>query len=160
MSNEINFACEKEKIQRKKIKELTLFSDYISIFSDGEYDRTDGYILDFLHEKRYEIETKWYGDEKNKRNSTKFPDYQIDFEKIENLEKKAQENNSIPLLIVFFSNELIVWNTRKCDWKSTKKMVKTNKYGGRYGAEKENTIQVFFNFSDAIYRNEKITPFS
>lgn len=156
----ICFANEKEKTQRKKIKELTLFSEYIAIFSTDEYDRVDGYLVNFFNGKRYEIETKWYSDEHHRRNSDKFSNYQIDYDKLDNLEKKAKEKNSTPLLMVFFSNELVVWNINRCDWKSTKKTVKVNKIGGRYGAEKEETEQVYLLLDDAIYRDEKITPFN
>lgn len=154
------FANEKEKTQRKKIKEITLTSDYISIFSTDEYDRTDGYFIDVFTDKRYDFESKWYGDINFPRTSNKFNNYQIDFDKLAALEKKAKENNSTPLLIVFFSNELVVWDINKCDWKPTKKTVKVNKIGGRYGKEKEETEQVYLMLSDAIYRDEKITPFN
>lgn len=160
MLNKIDFANEKENIQRKKIKQLTLHSDYIAIFSNEKYDRQDGRLINYFDGKRYELETKWYGDENNKRNSDKYSNYQIDFEKLIYLEKKSQENNSTPLLMVFFSNELVIWNINKCDWKSTQKKIKTNKYGGKYGAEKEESIQVYLYLDDAIYRNKNITPFS
>jgi hypothetical protein len=155
-----DFANEKERTQRKKIKQLTLHSDYIAIFSNEKYDRQDGRLINYFNGKRYELETKWYGDEKNKRNSDKYSNYQIDLEKLIYLEKKAKENNSTPLLMVFFSNELVVWDINKCDWKSTKKTVKVNKIGGKYGKEKEESQQVYLMLSDAVYRDKKITPFN
>lgn len=155
-----DFANEKERTQRKKIKQLTLHSDYIAIFSNEKYDRIDGRLINYFDGKRYELETKWYGDENNKRNSDKYSNYQIDLEKLIYLEKKAKENNSTPLLMVFFSNELVVWDINKCDWKNTQKIIKTNKYGGKYGAEKEESQQVYLMLSDAVYRDKKITPFN
>ena len=73
MLNKIDFANEKENIQRKKIKQLTLHSDYIAIFSNEKYDRADGRLINYFNGKRYEVESKWYGDEKNKRNIIKKP---------------------------------------------------------------------------------------
>lgn len=160
MSNQKNFAIEKEKTQRKKIKELTLFSDYIAIFPSDDYSRTDGYFIEFFTDERYTFESKWYGDVNNIRYSNKYPNFQIDYDKLAALEAKSKEENSKPLLICFFSNELVVWNINKCDWKSTKRKVYTNKNGGNYGKYKEWSDQAYLKLEDAIYRNKNITPFT
>lgn len=158
--NNQKFANEKEKTQRKKIKELTELTDYIAIFPDDEYSRTDGYIVNFFTDERYSFESKWFGDVKNPRYSTKYNNYQIDYDKLSALEAKSKEEHSKPLLICFFSNELVVWDINKCDWKSTKKLVYTNKSGGNYGKYKEWSEQAYLKLEDAIYRNPNITPFS
>lgn len=158
--NQKTFANEKEKTQRKRIKELTLFTDYIAIFPDDDYSRTDGYFIDFFTDERYTFESKWYGDITHPRYSDKFPNYQIDYKKLEELEAKSKEENSKPLLICFFSNELVVWDINKCNWKDTKRTVCVNKIGGAYGQQKEYSEQAYLQLSDAIYRNKNITPFS
>lgn len=159
--NQKNFANEKEKTQRKRIKELTLFSDYIAIFPDDDFSRTDGYFIDFFTDERYTFESKWYGDATNIRNSNKYPNYQIDYKKLEELEAKSKEDNTAkPLLICFFSNELVVWDINKCNWKDTKRTVYTNKSGGNYGKYKEYSEQAYLKLEDAIYRNPNITPFN
>lgn len=158
--NNQKFAIEKEKTQRKKIKELTLFTDYISIFADDDFSRTDGYLLNFFTDERYTFESKWYGDVTNIRYSNKYPNFQIDYDKLLALEAKSKKENSKPLLICFFSNELVVWDINKCKWKDTKRTVYTNKIGGAYGQQKEYSEQAYLQLSDAIYRNKNITPFS
>lgn len=154
------YAIEKEKIQRTKIKELTLLTEYIPIFPDNEYSRTDGYLINFITDERYTFESKWYGDINYQRYSDKFPNYQIDYDKLSALEAKSKEENSKPLLICFFSNELVVWNINKCKWKDTKRRVCVNKIGGSYGMEKEYSNQAYLKLEDAIYRNKNITPFN
>ena len=158
--NNQKFANDKEKTQRKKIKDLTFLTDYISIFPDDDYSRTDGYIVNFFTDDRFTFESKWYGDINHPRYSDKFSNYQIDYDKLSALEAKSKEENSKPLLICFFSNELVVWDINKCKWKDTKRTVYTNKIGGAYGQQKEYSDQAYLLLSDAIYRNKNITPFS
>lgn len=155
-----NFANEKEKIQRKKIKDLAEQTEYITFFPKDDFSRTDGYFIQIFTDERYSFESKWYGDANHPRYSNKFNNYQIDYDKLVALEAKSKEENSKPLLMCFFSNELVVWNIDKCDWKSTKKSVLTNKIGGAYGKYKEYSNQAFLNLEDAIYRNPNITPFN
>lgn len=158
--NNQKFANEKEKTQRKKIKELTQLTDYIPVFPDDDFSRTDGYIVNFFTDERYSFESKWYGDINHPRYSDKFSNYQIDYDKLVALEAKSKEENSKPLLICFFSNELVVWDINKCNWKDTKRTVYTNKIGGAYGQQKEYSDQAYLLLNDAIYRNPNITPFS
>ena len=158
--NNKNFANEKEKTQRKKIKELTRLSDYVTIFPDDDFSRTDGYMINLFTDERFTFESKWYGDSTHPRYSDKFPNYQIDYDKLSALKAKSEEDNSKPLLICFFSNELVVWDINKCNWQNTKKKVYTNKFGGAYGQQKEYSDQAYLLLSDAIYRNPNITPFS
>lgn len=155
-----NFANDKEKIQRKKIKDLAEQTEYITFFPKDDFSRTDGYFIQIFTDERYSFESKWYGDANHPRYSNKFNNYQIDYDKLVALEAKSKEENSKPLLMCFFSNELVVWNIDKCDWKSTKKSVLTNKIGGAYGKYKEYSNQAFLNLEDAIYRNPNITPFN
>lgn len=159
--NSINkFANDKEKTQRKKIEQLIHPTNYLPFFPEDDFSRTDGHIVNYFTDERYSFESKWYGDIKNLRYSDKFPNYQIDYDKLSALEAKSIEDKSTPLLICFFSNELVVWNINKCDWKSTKRKVYTNKIGGAYGQYKEWSEQAYLKLEDAIYRNPNITPFN
>lgn len=160
MMNINDLVKEKESVQRKKIKDLALFSEYVPSFEEDEFSRTDGKLVNISNLKKYVFESKWYGNPKYPRNSNAYKDYQIDYDKLVELENKAKENNSTPLLICFFSNELVIWDINKCDWKPTKKWVCTNAYGVNYGAKKEYSYQAYLNLSDAIYRNTSITPFN
>jgi hypothetical protein len=160
MNTNKKFAQEKENEQRNKLKKLTLFSEYIPVFPDDEYSRTDGYLINMFTDKRYDFESKWYGNINYQRNSDKFPNFQIDYDKLLALEQRSIEKDSTPLLICFFSNELVIWNINNCDWKKTKKSVYTNKIGGDYGRKKEYAYQAYLRLDDAIYRDKRITPFT
>lgn len=146
--------------QRTKLKELIKTTDYEVAFSKNDYARTDGFIISQNLEERYTIETKWYGDKDNIRDSTKFQDYMIDYSKLQSLTDNAIKNQSKPLLMCFFSNELVVWDISKCNWQSTGKWKWVNKEGQNYGKEKEYCFMAFLLLDDAIYRNKNITPFN
>lgn len=156
----LDFTRKNETTQRKKLKELIADSDYIPIFPEDDFARTDGKIYDLIKDKDYVFESKWYGDINHPRYSNKFPNYQIDYKKLEELEMKSIEENGTPLLICFFSNELVVWDINKTNWKSTKRSVCTNMIGGNYGKYKEWSDQAYLKLEDAIYRNPNITPFN
>ena len=156
-SNEVRYA---ETKQRQKLKELITPTNYLVFFAKDDYSRTDGFIINQnLLEERYTVETKWYGDAENKRYSDKFKDYMIDYSKLQSLTDNAIKNESKPLLICFFSNELVVWDVSKCNWQSTGKWKWVNKEGQNYGKEKEYCFMAFLLLNDAIYRNKNITPF-
>lgn len=146
--------------QRTKLKELIEDTEYVVAFSINDCDRTDGFIMSYDNDKRYTIETKWYGDIKNLRYSDKFKDYMIDYDKLKNLTELSKTHNSKPFLICFFSNELVVWDLNKTNWDSTGEWRWVNKEGLNYGKEKEYSFMAFLKLEDAIYRNKNITPFN
>lgn len=154
------FRTEKEQIQRNKIEELAKDTEYYTFFTKGDFNVTDGRICNIITNKDYRFESKWYGSIQHPRYSDKFPNYQIDYDKLEQLEAKSIEEKSTPLLICFFTNELVVWNINKCNWKNTKKKMYVNAVGGKYGQFKEWSYQAYLNLSEAIYRNPNITPFN
>lgn len=156
-SNEVRYA---ETKQRQKLKELISPTNYLIFFAKDDYSRTDGFIISADCKERYTIETKWYGDEGNKRYSDKFKNYMIDYSKLDELTKKSVEYESTPLLICFFSNELVVWDISRCNWQSTGERRLVNKEGLHYGKEKELAFMAYLNLSDAVYRNKNITPFN
>lgn len=165
IKNEI-YARKKEATQRAKIKYITFATDFYPEFTEGQYDRTDGTLTNILTDQVFYFESKWYGDPQHKRDSTKFKDntgrynFQIDYDKLSKLTDKAKTTNSTPLLICFFSNELVVWDISKCNWQATKTNKYTNKYGGSYGQQKEYSDQAYLYLDEAIYRDPSITPFS
>lgn len=148
-----------ENKQRQKLKELLSSTNYVIAFAKDIYSKVDGFIISQDGTERYTIETKWYGNKNHIRLTTKYDDYMIDFSKLYALEKEAKKNNSIPLLICFFSNELVIWDISRCNWRSTKKNENVNKEGLNYG-RKEKSDMAYLYFEDAIYRNKNITPFN
>lgn len=112
----------------------------------GKFDRQDERCTGLTGEK-YLVEIKCYSDPSHPRPYSKFPDYQIDYEKIENLCDDAQKEDRIPLLFVKFDDCEIVWKPQK-DVKTEWRYV--NKYGQNYGAEKERSLQAFLDIKDAI----------
>ena len=109
------FSLKKEQTQRKKIKDLAEQSEYIPFFPTDDFSKTDGYFIHLFTDKKYTFESKWYDSIEHPRYSNKFSNYQIDFDKLQSLEQKSIEDNSTPLLICFFTNELVVWNINKCN---------------------------------------------
>lgn len=156
-SNEVNYV---ETKQRQKLKKLISPTNYLVFFAKDDYSRTDGFIISTDCEERYTVETKWYGDKDNRRYSDKFKNYMIDYSKLQSLTDNAIKNESKPLLMCFFSNELVVWDISKCNWQSTGKWRWVNKEGLNYGKQKELAFMAYLNLSDAICRNKNITPFN
>lgn len=146
--------------QRTKLKKLIEDTEYVIAFSINDYARTDGFIMNYNNDKRYTIETKWYGDINNLRYSNKFKDYMIDYDKLKNLTELSKTHNSKPLLICFFSNELVVWDLNKTNWEATGEWKWVNEEGLNYGKKKELSFMAFLQLNEAIYRNKNITPFN
>lgn len=147
--------------QRTKLKEIIEETEYVAAFAINDYDRTDGFLINYNNKnERYTIETKWYGDINNLRYSNKFKDYMIDYDKLQNLTELSKNHKSKPLLFCFFSNELVVWDLTKTNWETTGEWRWVNKEGLNYGKEKEYSFMAFLNLEDAIYKNKNITPFN
>lgn len=143
-----------ENIQREKLKELSK-DRYIIATAKSETDATDVFIYDTITGGRYIVETKSYNNPQYPRFSTKFKDYQIDWNKLYAVKEKAHKKGCKPLLMAFFTNELVVWDLDKSKWEDTKKIISTNKEGLNYGT-KEKSPQAYLYFEDAIYRNKDI----
>lgn len=128
-------------------------------FTTDKYNR-----VDFLAEKKKDDNQLYVGEIKAflsgyERNSTKYPDYRIDFIKLYYIKKRAIDKsyetnkNVTPLLIVFFSDKGYVWDLNKVEWEKTWKWKDGDKGHNRYGQEgnKENDLQAFLNFNEASY---------
>jgi len=102
------------------------------------------------------VEIKTYYNIDHKRNSDKFPNFQIDAKKLTNIVAEARRLNARPLLFCYFSNELVIWDLDKTDWYHTIKDVATNDTGVDYGKHKTKTPQAYLPLRDAIHRDKTI----
>lgn len=119
------------------------FSDKYNIkFTNGKFCRYDFTATDIENPSNTFVgEVKCY--HKNPRPYTKYPDYQIDYDKLESICKAADEQGAQPVLIVYFSDIAVLWNLNNFDWRSTKKWKNVNKDGQNWGKEKERALQVY-----------------
>lgn len=94
-------------------------------------------------------EYKAYNDPKHPRphNHHGYTDFQVDYSKCIAVKKAALNMYRDPLLEVFFSDYLYVWNLNRTDWEKTGKWIYGNKNGTSYG-EKEYDLQAFFKFGN------------
>lgn len=149
-----------EKCQKAENIGRTLFKNdwghrlTISFTSD-QYNSTDFSATATTPTYRtYAGEIKAYRDERYPRRSDKFPDYQIDYDKLQSITEKAKESNSTPLLCVYFTDKTVFWDLSKFDWTKNDTWTYTNKYGYAYGQEKEYTHQARIKVEDAVYVKE------
>lgn len=125
-------------------------------FTTGKYTEVDFYGTSKRQDKGYVGDIKQYMNPDHPRNSDKFPDYQIDFNKLFHIKKEAINNNLTPLLIVFFTNELVVWDLSNIKWEERWYWKQVNKKGGAYG-EKEWELQTKLYLTEATYRKTYVT---
>lgn len=93
---------------------------------------------------------------------TNTPDYQIDYLKLYNIKKRAQnksyetKKNVTPLLMVFFSDKAVVWDLNKTKWEDSWEWKWGDKGHGKYGEanNKEWDLQAHLKINDAIYVKE------
>lgn len=115
-------------------------------FTTGKYDRVD--FFSETEKGKYVGDIKSYTDPQHERRSDKFPDYQIDHNKLFSIKREALNNDRTPLLIVFFSDKMVIWDLNEVDWETRFKWVRCNKKGGNYG-EKDWDGQTYLHISEA-----------
>lgn len=155
LDNQKFFCIEKEKTGRDLFNDLLATSPYYVGFSKDLNNRADFVLLSYEEQNVYG-DIKTYRDPKHPRNHNKFDNYQIDYDKLDYIETKAKELGYIPILVCFFSDQLMIWRLDTIDWRNTRKDVGVNQYGGAYGKKKEKAPQAYLEFKDAIYINKDI----
>ena len=85
------------------------------------------------------------------RPSFKFPDFMIDYDKIEALVDVATAEGRRPIVSVFFSDREVVWNINKTKWRERKETRKVNKDGQHYGREYEYHDMTYLHFDEAVW---------
>lgn len=131
---------------------------YITAGTEDIYDKIDLYATARTdHSRTYAIEIKNYENDEHPRAYEKFSwngkdyGYMIDYEKVENLCKVAEEEGRIPIIYARFSDWTIVWDLRKILWKDRKRYMKVNKDGQNYGKEKEEAPVAYLYKKEAVY---------
>ena len=102
-------------------------------------------------DKTYLVEIKDLTNSGYERPSTKYPDYQIDYDKIDYLVTKAEEEGRTPILYVRFSDKTFVWVLTDIPYKERRRLVWTNDNGVDYGKTKSLTPQTYLNFVEATW---------
>lgn len=120
-------------------------------FTTGKYTEVDFYGTSKRQDKGYVGDIKQYMNPKFPRRSDKFPDYQIDFNKLYHIKKEAVNNNLTPLLVVFFSDIMVVWDISKVNWEDRWYWEKVNKKGGEYKKTIEWELQTKLYVKEAVY---------
>lgn len=101
----------------------------------------------------YVGDVKSYTDREQFRSATKFHNYQIDFNKLYHIKKEALNHKKVPLLIVFFSDMLVVWDLTDIPWENRGEWKRVTKQGGNYG-EKEWDYQTYLYLDEAKVKKE------
>lgn len=153
------FVDEKEKNGRNLLKDVFKTNKYSIYFADYQNEEVD-FIMFSKEGEIYAGDIKTYRDINNLRPHNKFKDYQVDYKKLLAITEKAHKINAIPLLVVFFSDQLMIWNLDMVDWQTTKKDVWTNAKGGNYGQYKTLEPQAYLYFEQAYYVNNKINIYN
>lgn len=139
-----------------RILMIVYFPNYRFDFASRVHDRVD--IKSMVNidnpDERFVGDIKTYDDPAHPRNSDKFPDYQVDYDKLKSIKKEAKKKGFEPLLVVFFTDRLIIWNLNKSTWESTAKWVLANKDGCNYG-KKEWDLQAYLYLKDAVLNVER-----
>lgn len=118
------------------------------------YDRADVRCTGKTGET-YIVEVKNYNDPQHPRPYSKYPDYQIDWDKVDDLARRANEEGRTPLLYVNFDDCEILW---EIDWETLRKRIEwktTNEKGYAYGKDKRMTIQTHLTKEEAIWIRDK-----
>lgn len=86
-----------------------------------------------------------------------YPDYQLDYKKLEWITDLAKEAEGKPIIIVHFTDVTMVWDLNKTNWKDRVRWKMCNKTGVNYGKEKEESKQSYLEFEEAVYIKDNKT---
>lgn len=137
---------------------------FITAGTDDDFDKIDAYLTAKTDLNRtYGVEIKDYTNSGFDRPYSKYiwngidGGYQIDYDKVDYLVMKCQEEGRIPILYARFTDLTIVWDLRTIPYNARKKQVWVNKDGQSYGKEKELVIQTYLYKDEAKYIKKTIT---
>ena len=140
-----------ESLGRRATEEL-FGNYYIFNFTADEYNRVDFLATGLtLSCPTYVGEIKHYNQERSLR---KFENYMIDYNKLEAIIQKANEQGRIPILICYFTDFTVVWNLNKIGLQTLYERAEwrhVNKDGQNYGAEKENSFMTYLYEKEAVW---------
>lgn len=158
------FSKEHEKIGRDLLRNVFSNHDkYRIYFADYEKDEVDFILFTQVGVKAGDI--KCYRNKDyiryhnhlvhNGKTIRNYSDYELDADKLEKIEIAANEINAIPILVVFFADQLMIWDLTKTNWRDTVYLREGNKIGSNPNI-KEVTPKAKLFFKDVFYKNDKI----
>lgn len=162
------YARKYEELGRNSLRKLFSNPDMYRIyFADYEKDEVDFILFTQVGTKAGDI--KCYRNKDyiryhdhlvhNGKTIREYPDYELDADKLENIAIAANVINATPILVVFFADQVMIWDLSKTNWRNTLYLREGNKYGSD-PTIKELTPKAKLFFEDAIYINNKINMFS
>ena len=156
-----------ENVGRNLIRRLYGNTDkYRLYFSDYQFDEVDFILINIQNGNTYVGDVKQYHANTVTRNHNyllnngtierTYPDYEIDYEKLEQIKERSKMiEGSTPILVAFFADCVMVWDLNISKWEETKHYRKGNKYSSDQ-TQKEITPKANLYFKDAIYISNKI----
>lgn len=124
------------------------YANKYKIVATPKGSRTDTGMTGFTDNRGYVVEIKGYFNPDYPRPTFKYPDFQIDYDKLRACKKIAMNKNEKPLLICYFSDKKVIWDLTKEPWEDTAKWVWVNKEGVDYG-NSEWELQATLKFDNA-----------
>lgn len=142
----------KRETQGRRHFKSDLGDKYIMVFTSDPFAKHDVEMTARTHtDKTYLGEIKDLTNSGYERPSTKYPDYQIDYLKIDYLVTEALSRGRTPILYVRFTDKTYVWDLKDIPYKERMKMVYTNDKGIDYGRTRSLTAQTYLHFDEAAW---------
>lgn len=123
---------------------------YITAGTADYFDKIDMYLTAITNTGRtYAVEIKNYEDEQHPRPYGKYDDYQVDYDKIDNLVLTAKAQGRIPILYARFSDITVTWDLTDIPYRQRQRMRYVNQDGQAYGQKKERKLQTWLYKEEA-----------
>lgn len=150
-----------ECVGRGTLDYLNKNTKYHIAYSTQKYYPVDGLVMTYengkvIHKAIIEIKTFYNVDQYRSSNKYQNLKYRIDAKKLTDIEAEARKYNCRPILIAFFSNEMVVWDLDKTDWYHSIREEESNDLGVEYGKSKSKGLQAYLPLCDAIYRDKDV----
>lgn len=109
-----------------------------------DFDMTGGTVLSYG-----EIKTVH-------RDYTKYDNFQIDYNKLKNLQTVSKEKNRTPYLVCFFDDYDVVWDITDIDLEERKYTTYCTSTTANYEKGKKEKEEVWLTIDEAIYKEKKL----
>lgn len=149
-----------EAIQRAEYVGRTLMTQdfgriYFLLFTTGKTDTVDFFGTATTRQSNtYVGDVKCYANPDFPRTFSQYPDYMIDYQKLQAICDEAAKDGRTPILVAYFADCTCVWDLSAFDWTKGNDWRWVNKYGVSYGAEKEYQHMAYLHKEDLKYYEE------
>lgn len=86
---------------------------------------------------------------------TKYPNFQIDYNKLKNLQVISKQMDRVPYLVCFFEDYTIVWDITSIDLEERKYSQFCTSTTADYSKGKRKKEEVWLTIDEAIYKRQK-----